>query len=171
MKKIILWLLLLTAYALPQNPVFNAGDYSIGRRMYRVTLDTLGTTTTDTISTHWFNSSTTDKFNQFMDGFITVHDSAGITDTFYVQRHDTLDPYKTYTTSQMIYIDMSTTYPTSTITGQYGLSGGFVLIPGNGLEKSYYVSEPYPRQYRVWVSKYAVRTGRTIFVKWTDRMR
>jgi len=138
------------------------------QRLMALKLDSLGSTTTDTVKYFWFNSG---AYNTYIDGFITLMDSAAIADTFYVQRYDTLNPYNNWTSSQIAYVDMSTIQPYGGITGQYGNAGGYVILPGTGLTKTFYIAEPYPRQYRVWVSKYAVRTGRHIFIRWTQKQR
>jgi len=135
-------------------------------RQMVVKLDSLGSTATDTVKNFWFNSGT---YNKYQKAYFTLFDSAGVTDTFYVQRYDTLSPFNAWTNVQVAYKDWSTQTITSSVTGQYGFAGGFVVIPGAGLTKTYTIEEDYPRQYRIWVSKYATRSNRRIFIKWTAK--
>jgi len=119
--------------------------------------------TGDTVKTFYFNG-------KYQYGFITLYDSVGVTDTFYVERYDTLSPYaaKLWTVSQVGLVDITTGQYTPTVTGRYAYSGTGIVIPGSGLIKMYYINEPRPRTWRVWIPA-SVAAGKKKYIKFTGK--
>lgn len=119
----------------------------------------------DTVKIHYFG-------HNYMDCFFTLYDSTGTTDTFYVERRDTLSPYssKEWTSVQCGFIDIGTGAYTSSVTGKYQ-TGANVIIPGAGLTKTYYIAEPRPGTYRIWVPSYVTANNKKRYVKWTGKNR
>lgn len=118
----------------------------------------------DTTSIYYFG-------NNYIDCFITLPDSTSTTDTFYIQRKDTLNPYSStgWTNQQISFIDISTGNLTPSVTGWLA-TGSNVIIPGAGLTKTYYINEPRPGTYRVFMSSPSVRS-KMKYVKWTGKNR
>lgn len=124
-------------------------------------------TTNDSVKTIYLN-------HNYMDCFVTLYDTVGVADTFYIQRYDSLAPYlynKYWTNAQGGFVDIATGSFTSSVTGAYGIASVGVIIPGAGLTKTYYLNEPRPGTYRVWVSQYAVANAKKRYIKWTGKNR
>lgn len=152
--------------------VFVKGDtvaaavYDLNKDRMVVQLDTFRTG--DTMKVFYFG-------NKYMDGFITLYDSLGkgSSDTFYVERYDTMatQSSKAWTQVQVMYVDISTNVYTTSNTGRYGYTGTNVFIPGVGLTKTYYIAEPRPGTYRVWVNSVDLYGNKKKYVKWTGKNR
>lgn len=125
-------------------------------------------TATDTVKTIYFG-------NKYTDVFLTLYDSLGkvSTDTFYVERYDTLSPQasKFWTQQQVAFVDLSNVQYTTSVTGRYGYAGTNVITPGVGVTKTYYIAEFKPMTYRVWVNAGDVAGGKRKFFKWTGKNR
>lgn len=144
-----------------------SGTYSSGGSgSMSVLLDSLYTA--DTVSIMYFG-------HRFTDGFFTLYDSLGkaTTDTFYVERYDTLAPQasKLWTSVQITFVDVSTVQYTTSVTGRYTYAGANVITPGVGLTKTYYINELRPGTYRIWCNLVDVYNGKKKYLKWTGKNR